>query len=401
MNRKHSFKLFGHGKAQSMIEFALVFPLMLVITLGIIEMGRMIFIYTVVTASAREGARYGAAAGSISDTDPTPHYADCAGIRNAVRKTAILVTIPDANITIQYDHGPNTGFFATTCPPDDANGNDMVKLRDRIVLTVIGHYSPLIPLLHLPGFDITAVNGRTILLNVEIIGTLPPWWGTVTITPTITRTPTRTATPTRTYTPTITPTNTHTPTPTLTPTSTNTRTVTPSGWPTDTPTPTGTSTPSPTTTVTATQTPTVTPTPSCNVGSGAFSFYPNNKGFTWYVTNIGADPVLLFNLVVSWPKNDARLQGISVSGNQVWSSIPGPDTPPAVICRDSGNPPPGYTCAYTWSGLESYRRINAGQSVPLSFDYSQKVVTSGPFTIIAWFENLNSGGVCSTSKVYP
>ncbi len=48
-------------KGQGMVEFALVFPLLLMVTLGIIEFGWMMFSYSAVVTSSREGARYGAA----------------------------------------------------------------------------------------------------------------------------------------------------------------------------------------------------------------------------------------------------------------------------------------------------------------------------------------------------
>ena len=99
--------------AQTMVEFALVFPIVLLITYGIIEFGRWIFIYSAVTGAAREGARYGIAAG---DAGGVPQYADCPGIRAAVRKTAFLVSIPDDNdIDISYDEGP--GSSPKTCMP--------------------------------------------------------------------------------------------------------------------------------------------------------------------------------------------------------------------------------------------------------------------------------------------
>ena len=65
------------------------FSIHLLITYGLIEFGRMVFIYAAVTGSAREGARYGAAAGNFN----TRYYMDCAGILNAVQRGAILTPI--------------------------------------------------------------------------------------------------------------------------------------------------------------------------------------------------------------------------------------------------------------------------------------------------------------------
>jgi hypothetical protein len=151
-------------KAQTMLEFALVLPLVLLITYGIIEVGRAIFIYSAVNSAAREGARYGIAAG------PGPNgvvqYADCKGIRDAVRKTAFLVSIPDNKIDINYDHGSGSSFLS--CPsPQSSIDPKLIELGDRIKVTVRARYDPVIgKFLGIGGYDITKINYRTILLNI-------------------------------------------------------------------------------------------------------------------------------------------------------------------------------------------------------------------------------------------
>jgi hypothetical protein len=48
----------GRG-GQTMVEFALGLPLLLILFIGMIEVGRAVFIYNVVGNAAREGARFG------------------------------------------------------------------------------------------------------------------------------------------------------------------------------------------------------------------------------------------------------------------------------------------------------------------------------------------------------
>lgn len=124
----------------------------------------MMFIYAAVTGAAREGARYGAASGSI---DGTRYYKDCDGIIAAARRGAILVHIDYSNVNISYDNGPNPTRTWGTCPPVGSNGLDPILLGDRIIIHVTGHYEPMIAFLGFDGFDIHAENARTILLNVE------------------------------------------------------------------------------------------------------------------------------------------------------------------------------------------------------------------------------------------
>jgi TadE-like protein len=164
---KHPDKLYkGKPNAQTLVEFALVLPLALLLTLGLIEFGRMIFMYAAVTSSAREGARYGAAAGT--SVNGVAQYKDCKGIRDAVRRTAFLVTIPDSNISIGYDHGGDVDY--TTCnPPQNVANLSQLASEDRIHVQVWAQYKPLIPFLGLDkvGFHINSENRRTIMTNIQ------------------------------------------------------------------------------------------------------------------------------------------------------------------------------------------------------------------------------------------
>jgi Flp pilus assembly protein TadG len=152
-------------KAQTMVEFALILPLLLFIIFGLIEFGRLLATYSMVTTSSRDAARYGAAAGDVGGG--VPHYLDCAGIRAAARKNAILANIPDANITISYDTGPGTAKIATSCPAPS-----QLTLGSRIVINVATTFDPIVPLGGLlKTFTINSSTVRTILTNVEIEGT--------------------------------------------------------------------------------------------------------------------------------------------------------------------------------------------------------------------------------------
>jgi Flp pilus assembly protein TadG len=107
---------------QALVEFALVIPFLILVFMGIMDLGRGIYAYNVVASSAREGARYG-----------ITHPNDVGGIQNAaLRNTAGLD--PSAfqppptrncspnsdcsifnNITVNvtYNFQPVTAFFTT------------------------------------------------------------------------------------------------------------------------------------------------------------------------------------------------------------------------------------------------------------------------------------------------
>lgn len=164
--KRYLQSLSGRAKAQAMIEFALVFPVLLLLVYGIIELGRLLFIYSSVTTSSREAARYGSAAGKVGGT--TPRYLDCAGILSAAQRSAILTPVNASNITITYDHGPGTSQIAPSCP---AAQSQEIVLGDRINVQVTVNYVPLIPFVRFPTIPISSTTGRTILKSVEIKGT--------------------------------------------------------------------------------------------------------------------------------------------------------------------------------------------------------------------------------------
>ena len=75
----------GHNRGQGMVEFALVFPLLLLLLFGIFELGRIMFTYSATMAASREAARYGAAILDVGGG--IPQYEDCAGIRAAAKRS--------------------------------------------------------------------------------------------------------------------------------------------------------------------------------------------------------------------------------------------------------------------------------------------------------------------------
>jgi Flp pilus assembly protein TadG len=163
--------------AQGMVEFALVLPLLLLLIYGIIEAGRLLFIYSTVLTSSREAARYGAAAGDITPLDPRDRYKDCAGMRAAARRIGGLAGIQDSDINIVYDRGPSTATIAHCNSSFTITGGSGTTITqgDRVVVQVGAIYRPLIPgITRFSTFPITSVTRRAILKDVEVGGTPPP-----------------------------------------------------------------------------------------------------------------------------------------------------------------------------------------------------------------------------------
>jgi Flp pilus assembly protein TadG len=83
-----------------MVEFAIVFPLLIVLLFGIFEFGRLMFTYSAAIAASREAARYGSAIQDIGGG--IPQFEDCQGIRDAAKRIGKYAGIEDGDITIQY-----------------------------------------------------------------------------------------------------------------------------------------------------------------------------------------------------------------------------------------------------------------------------------------------------------
>jgi Flp pilus assembly protein TadG len=102
-----------HG--QALVEFALVLPLLILLMVGVFDLGWGIYCYTVVSSAAREGARYGT-------TDLTIN-----SIQNqAVANTVGLNLSPDQVIvTCRY----NGGVVDVTCDPNNQQSGETITVK--------------------------------------------------------------------------------------------------------------------------------------------------------------------------------------------------------------------------------------------------------------------------------
>lgn len=303
-------------KAQSLVEFALILPLLLLLIFGLIDTGRLLFQYSMVTNAAREGARYGVATGESDITANTLRFADCAGIEAAAQGVAFLEGLD--TISIQYDRGPGSaaGSVATSCAT--LNANNIVN-GDRIVVTVTSTFSPVTPLSPLEGLTITSTSARSIIRSIDIAGGPTPIPPTIVVT---NSTPGGGGGGGDTETPSHTPSNTPPPTSgggggTNTPTPSRTNTPEPTRIPTHTETATATLdpflTPEPTRAATATDTPTSTPMATAITTCSNVTWVStlNNGGNNWTlsITNNTTVPLLIQDATLTWNHDDGHKTG--------------------------------------------------------------------------------------------
>lgn len=166
---RKAFDLSGAFRGQGLLEFALVLPILLLLMLGIIEFGRLFFMYSSVSNAAREAARYGITVGTSGSS--LPHYLDCDGI---AATAAEMATLAEINVTIGYDNGGT--IYRGDCPTVSAlaqSGNNPVETGDRIVITTTTTFVPIVPLVQIPPISFEASTARTILRGVSFDTSLP------------------------------------------------------------------------------------------------------------------------------------------------------------------------------------------------------------------------------------
>lgn len=148
-------------RGQSLVEFALLLPLMLLIITGLFDVARAVWEENTLAYAAREGTRYAIVHGSYgtppadtTDMSPCNDVVICVNIPNVVRQAAIGV--PNVTVTVTYPK-PKPG----TNPP--------VPCADRNCPVAVEASAPFIPLpsQYLLGgaFQITLRGGSQLVIQ--------------------------------------------------------------------------------------------------------------------------------------------------------------------------------------------------------------------------------------------
>jgi Flp pilus assembly protein TadG len=101
-------KKFNHSRqrGQTLVEFAIVIPIFLLLAVVIFDFGRAVYYYNAIHNAAREGARYGAVNYLIVDGENT---ADEAGMKGATKNYAIGLGLSDSNVEAGLGIPENAG----------------------------------------------------------------------------------------------------------------------------------------------------------------------------------------------------------------------------------------------------------------------------------------------------
>ena len=151
-----------NARGQALVEFALVAPVFFLILFAIIEGGRFMFYYETLSNATREGARFAIVNGSNSMNCPTgpaepPGWScDPTGttVEAKVRSSSFGMTPSAITVGRHWMDGDDTDGSI-----DDGYNNRGYRVR----VTATYTYSPLIPIVPLPGITVSAES--TLVIN--------------------------------------------------------------------------------------------------------------------------------------------------------------------------------------------------------------------------------------------
>ena len=99
-------------RGSSLIEFCLISVMLVIVLLGVVEMGRMVLVYTTIANAAREGARYAIVHGADQFVSPSGpgDPCTCPDVQTVVKNfaSAGLLNTDSLTITVSYPDGHNT-----------------------------------------------------------------------------------------------------------------------------------------------------------------------------------------------------------------------------------------------------------------------------------------------------
>jgi Flp pilus assembly protein TadG len=91
-------------RGDGLVEFALILPVLMLVLMGIVDLGRGVYAYNVVANSAREGARYGVA--SPSDTIGMINAAKVSAVGLDPNRITVTINKPTSDtlrVGVSYD----------------------------------------------------------------------------------------------------------------------------------------------------------------------------------------------------------------------------------------------------------------------------------------------------------
>lgn len=161
----------AHDQGASLVEFALVAPLLFLLLFGVIEVARLGHGFTTVWTAAREGARYATTVGD-NDSDGLPNYLDCASITEAALDKVVGMSLATSDVGITFSDLAGAPVAdcdsATPLPAPSPSGSAHIDNGFGVQVEVEGTFNAIVPLLSssLDGIDLTSSQNRSVFKGV-------------------------------------------------------------------------------------------------------------------------------------------------------------------------------------------------------------------------------------------
>lgn len=161
----------GRDHGASLVEFAVVAPLLFLLLFGIIEFARVGHGFNTVWTAAREGARYATTVGD-DDSDGLPNYLDCASIEEAALAKVVGMSLDTGAVDIVFSNLTGTPVAdcnpASPLPFPSPTGATDIDNGFTIEVEVSGTFNAIVPVIStfLDGIDLTSSQTRSIFKGV-------------------------------------------------------------------------------------------------------------------------------------------------------------------------------------------------------------------------------------------
>ena len=163
------------AQGQGLVEFALVLPVFLLLLFGLIDVGRLVYMNSVLSQAAREGARLASVEASwLGSSDPSCGTtggpvcpANLAALRADVTAAANRMVAPFGSISTVYiscdpqGSAPSGNWTTASCASNTPGAPNYDVVSVRVVLT----FKPITPIASSIVSTVTTSGSATMVIN--------------------------------------------------------------------------------------------------------------------------------------------------------------------------------------------------------------------------------------------
>jgi Flp pilus assembly protein TadG len=158
-------------RGQAIVETALLLPLLMLLTMGSADLGRVFYYSIAVTNAAREAARQGTYYDPTTNTNKFDNFTDVLSAAQKEVPTDVTLSLPTTSpshcLTGQpsswsayYPSQPNTGWVFICF---DGNDPQTTAATQTIQVTILYNFQPITPLASVVGASSVHVEASTIM----------------------------------------------------------------------------------------------------------------------------------------------------------------------------------------------------------------------------------------------